>query len=657
MSVSVSSSGYPVLDKYELLEEIGHGGMATVYRGRDVRLDREVAIKVIHKHLRDNPEVRRRFVSEAKAVAKLRHPGIVDVYDVSDDDAVERYLVVELVRGTTLRQLLQEHVTLPAEIGAGIVLRLCEAVEHAHQSGVIHRDIKPENVLIALGSQSGTPANGSAAGDDAQAAAAGHGNGNGGARPSKPSKPSKPSNGTRTSDAPRGSGEVTGPRVKLTDFGIAKVIDTKGLTSTGQILGSPAHMAPEQIEGGEVGPYTDVFALGVLLYEMVVGHLPFEGKNPAQVLRRVLDGIYESADSEQPQVGGRWAAIIGRALERDPAARTQSAAEIGASIRQELGELGRGDVDAELAAFFLDPDAYRESLCEALVPRLLERGEEARRKGRIHQAADDFNRALAFQPTNLGILRRVSALGAQGVWKRRTARFSAIVLGSLLLGSGAYGVTRWLKPQRGGPAGALLPPSSGTPDAPSAAASSAVLHPRGDASAGASAAIDVTQVRALGKRPPSLPPTGLRKVQFSLIPKGALLTIDGQSEGDMFGRTLDLTPGPHAVHVTLPPGSRCCKPRDTSVTVTAPLPDKADEVQRFTVMLEPLPSTVTLSGGPPGGQYACPSIRLAGTSGGMSTVTLPEPSWAGTCEFSPGGKRATVLLQAGEANSIPWPSN
>ena len=116
----MSASGFPVLDKYELLEELGHGGMATVYRARDLRLDREVAVKVIHKHLRDNPEVRRRFVAEAKAVAKLRHPCIVDVYDVSDDDDVERYLVVELVRGTTLRDLLTQQGCMPAEIGAAI---------------------------------------------------------------------------------------------------------------------------------------------------------------------------------------------------------------------------------------------------------------------------------------------------------------------------------------------------------------------------------------------------------------------------------------------------------------------------------------------------------------------------------------------------------
>src|SRR5690606_11543765 len=103
-----SSERFPHIEKYELLEEIGHGGMATVYRARDLRLEREVAIKVIHKHLRENAEVRRRFVAEAKAVAKLRHAGIVEVYDVSDEDAIEQFLVVELIRGASLRQVLQK---------------------------------------------------------------------------------------------------------------------------------------------------------------------------------------------------------------------------------------------------------------------------------------------------------------------------------------------------------------------------------------------------------------------------------------------------------------------------------------------------------------------------------------------------------------------
>ncbi|MEJ7730037.1 MAG: serine/threonine-protein kinase [Polyangiaceae bacterium] len=129
-----SSGGMPRIPTYELLEEIGHGGMATVYRALDPRLGREVAVKVIHKHLRENTEVATRFVAEARAAAKLRHPNIVEVFDVSNEEDSERYLVVELLRGTTLRKLLIAHRDMPAEVGAAISLEICDALEHAHEA-------------------------------------------------------------------------------------------------------------------------------------------------------------------------------------------------------------------------------------------------------------------------------------------------------------------------------------------------------------------------------------------------------------------------------------------------------------------------------------------------------------------------------------------
>jgi serine/threonine-protein kinase len=232
----------PRIEKYELLEEIGHGGMASVYRAKDRRLGREVALKLIHPHLRESPEVAARFVAEARAVAKLRHPNIVCVYDISDEDEPERYLVAELIEGATLRQLLREHGRLPVELGVVVALEIGKALSHAHEQGVIHRDVKPENVLVELSK-------------DSEARV----------------------------------------RVKLTDFGIAKLLDAQGVTSTGQVLGSPAHMAPEQIEGNDVDARADVFSLAVLLYECLVGRLPFQGNNPAQVLRAVLEGHFDTS--------------------------------------------------------------------------------------------------------------------------------------------------------------------------------------------------------------------------------------------------------------------------------------------------------------------------------------------------------------------------
>src|SRR6185295_398802 len=149
MVASAGRSGrMPTLAKYDVLEELGHGGMATVYRAHDKRLGRDVAIKVLHPHLRESREIAHRFEAEAKAVAKLRHRNIVEVFDVSSAEDEEQYLVVEFVRGLTLRKMLQKNGALPPEIGVALAIELLSALGHAHSEGVVHRDVKPENVLV-----------------------------------------------------------------------------------------------------------------------------------------------------------------------------------------------------------------------------------------------------------------------------------------------------------------------------------------------------------------------------------------------------------------------------------------------------------------------------------------------------------------------------
>jgi len=371
----------PELEKYELIAEIGHGGMATVYRALDRRLGREVAIKVIHHHLRENREVAARFVSEARAVAKVKHPNIVEVYDVSDADEPERYLVQELVRGTTLRQLIAQHGHLPAEIAAAIAVEIACALEHAHGLGVIHRDMKPENVLVEM-----------------------------------------PTEGQSESEA------QVAPRIKITDFGIAKLLDVQGVTSTGQVLGSPAHMAPEQIEGGDVSASADVFGLGVLLYEALVGKLPFDGKNPAQVLRRVLDGSFTPADRAQPTVGAGLSQIVGRALARDAADRYQSARLVAEALREELALLGFTDLRREIWSFLRDSAAYQAEYEPRLVAELSRRANAARAEKDFVAAAAAFNRALAFRPDDSDLLRQVAQIARGERVRRALTRGAAALL-------------------------------------------------------------------------------------------------------------------------------------------------------------------------------------------------------------------------------------
>ena len=625
MTASASSDRFPQLDKYKLLEEIGHGGMATVYRARDERLGRDVAVKVIHKHLRQNAEVRRRFVSEARAVAKLRHPGIVEVYDVADDDDEERYLVVELIDGSTLRQVLEDCGPLPAEIAAAMVAQLCDAVAHAHRCGVVHRDIKPENVLIEWPTAGPTRSH---SGDSDGAA---------------------PSSGRRISPGWSDRGRVI---IKLTDFGIAKVLDAQGVTSTGQILGSPAHMAPEQIEGGEVGRYTDVFALGVLLYECMVGHLPFEGKNPAQVLRRVLEGDFDPADEELPSVGGRWARIVAATLQVDVAQRTATAEALQEAIAQELEALGIEQPAHEIAQFFADPEGYRAALLDRLVPRLVERGERARKRRMVQDAAADFNRALALRPDDLSILRKVSSLSSRTAWRRRLGRAGAIVAGSAALGLVAFAATRWWVANRLQQVATLEAP-------PLLVVSTAPLPRASGRAAGVPTAAPRASAKAQVKRIPRLnfgalrlpPRPKRRRVRIGLHPAGAEVRIDGQVTS-VFGATLLLTPGPHRLEAAVP-ASSCCRQLATSFVVTAAPEDAPEEVQQLSFSVPIRPARVSLRGAPTGGTMSCRNgVTVA--SGSSASVPMKNLDWTGSCTLSPGGRHTTVHLVAGKMVTVDW---
>jgi len=391
----------PQLAKYEVLEELGHGGMATVYRARDRRLGREVAVKVIHPHLRDSQEVVLRFNAEAKAVAKLRHPNIVDVYDVSEPDEVDQYLVVALVRGTTLRKLLQERGAMPPEIAAAAGLELLAALAHAHGHGVVHRDVKPENVLV----------------ERRPLAVAG----------------ASPAPVATDERAHEPSGQPVS--VRLTDFGIAKLLDAQGVTSTGQVLGSPAHMAPEQIEGGEVDARSDVFGVGVLLYECMVGHLPFDGANPAQVLRRVLDGVYPEANRERPVVGSPWSRILDRALARAPADRFSDAIAMRDAIAAELHRLDVASPERDLESWIDDPAAFERTHRDERVDRLCLLAGEARKRRDVLAAAADYNRALAHRPNDPNLLRIVA--GMNRAERRARALRRAGRMGAAAIGVGA----------------------------------------------------------------------------------------------------------------------------------------------------------------------------------------------------------------------------
>lgn len=599
----------PELAKYELLEKIGLGGMATVYRARDRRLGREVAVKLIHPHLRENVEVAVRFVSEARAVARLRHPNVVEVFDVSDEAESERYLVVELVRGMTLRTLLARHKKLPAELTAAIGLEVAAALSHAHEQGIVHRDVKPENVLIELVAETSSP--------------------------------------TPAAD------HVERRRVKLTDFGIAKLLDAQGVTSTGQVLGSPAHMAPEQIEGADVGPRADVFALGVMLYECMVGRLPFDGKNPAQVLRRVLEGSYPPAAREEPKVGARFGDVLARALVRDASGRYESIDAFARELRVELERAGITNHRAEIEAFLSNQDAYLASFGDRIAERLIASGDKARAAGQFQLAAAQWNRALAYRPGDSLLLGRATRLARRArlvtVARRAGAGLAVVALlgGALLIVRKAAWVPRLGVRPRAAPSGT---------SAPVVASALGVEAPKASSEpAGRS------EPAAVRRRPPAIqtshPRTeSTRTVDIDVIgPKGGFVKIDGQPDENWYiQKRHELTLGPHTFEF-VPQDPECCVPAPAMTRII----EAGDTVDRVLLTLQFRDARIKVDHSP-AGVMRCPMLfRVEMTVPGTLSVPMSKSQASDRCTLTPADQTQSpqqkdVTLQAGQTTEVSW---
>jgi tRNA A-37 threonylcarbamoyl transferase component Bud32 len=368
------------IGRYKILEQLGQGGMSVVYKGLDTALDREVAVKVLHPHLSTREESRKRLAREARAVARLRHPNILEVYDFASGDTEEAYIVTEYIKGKTLRQFLTEQALGPPEVAAMVIQQISSALAHAHELSVIHRDIKPENVMLR---------------DDGV--------------------------------------------LKLMDFGIAKIVDRdEKMTMTGALVGSPAHMAPEIIEGEEAGPEADVFSLGTMLYLFATGRLPFTANNTTATLKRILDGIYEDPRRLEPLVSDELAEIIATCLMRQPKARYPNAIALRDALTEHLSTLGLTRVDEELAQFFLDPPTYRKALTPRVTSALLTRAEKALADKRPARALSYLNLVLAHDPNNartLELLAQMKAVKLRAervgkIYKLATAAAITLIVGA-----------------------------------------------------------------------------------------------------------------------------------------------------------------------------------------------------------------------------------
>ncbi len=259
------------IGRYEILDEIGQGAMGTVYRARDPLIERTVAIKTVSlSQLRqEGADAESRFLREAQSAGRLSHPNIVTIYDVGEADGLA-YIAMEHLPGTTLRDVMNKG-PIPLALALDTAMQMAEALAFAHEHGVIHRDIKPANVVVT---------------------------------------------------GQRG-------RVKLTDFGIAHLANSDH-TQTGQMLGSPRYMSPEQAMGREIDGRSDIFSLGAVLYEMLTGHYAFDGDSLPAIVYRVIHETPVPATSLSPRLPVELASLLARMLDKNPEARPDARALVNA---------------------------------------------------------------------------------------------------------------------------------------------------------------------------------------------------------------------------------------------------------------------------------------------------------------------------------------
>jgi predicted Ser/Thr protein kinase len=283
--------GEVIADRYELVELVGTGGMSSVFKAHDRLLERNVALKVLHPQYGEDEEYVERFRREARAVAQMSHPNIVTVIDRGEDDG-QQFIVFEFVDGENLKQMLERSGPLPARRAAELGLAITGALGFAHAHGLVHRDVKPQNVLL-------TP-----------------------------------------------DGEA-----KVTDFGIARSLDVeRGVTQTGTVLGTSNYLSPEQASGNQVTAATDVYSLGVVLYELLTAEVPFTGENFVTVAMKHLNDAVPDLRQSRPDVPLRLVAAIERALEKDPARRFESMDHFAWELRQCLAEIGASDGERTVIA-------------------------------------------------------------------------------------------------------------------------------------------------------------------------------------------------------------------------------------------------------------------------------------------------------------------
>jgi eukaryotic-like serine/threonine-protein kinase len=267
-STSSQMIGTVLSGRYRLAAKLGSGGMSTVYLARDTTLDRDVAVKVMHREMSEQPDQLERFRQEARAVAKLSHPNVVAVIDAGEDGGYP-YIVFEYVEGETLKQRIGRVGALDTQEALAYAIEIARGLTVAHARKMVHRDIKPQNVLI-----------------DAEG------------------------------------------RAKLTDFGISRQLEQDGMTATGRVLGTTDYVAPEQAMGHAVDERSDIYSLGVVLYEMLIGQVPFHADSQVGVAMKHVNEELPDVQQRRPELSAAAALVVERATAKDPSKRYQAVGEM-----------------------------------------------------------------------------------------------------------------------------------------------------------------------------------------------------------------------------------------------------------------------------------------------------------------------------------------
>ncbi|MGE5590847.1 MAG: Stk1 family PASTA domain-containing Ser/Thr kinase, partial [Bacillota bacterium] len=352
--------------RYEVQERIGGGGWALVYKAMDTFLHRPVAVKVLRQQYTADDDFVRRFKREAQAAASLSHPNVVSIYDVGQEDDVY-YIVMEYVDGKTLKEKIDAEAPLPVPVAVRLTIQILDALEHAHFAKIVHRDIKPHNILL-----------------------------------------------TRSG------------RVKVTDFGIARAAATATLTHTGSIMGSAHYFSPEQARGGFTGEKSDLYSVGIVLYEMLTGQVPFQGDSPITVAIKHLQDQMVPPSQLNPEVPLELEQIVMKAVQKDQNLRYQSA----------------GDMTADLNRFLKD---FTEGRTQLIDPAAVQRpyfGEPEAVEGVLHRDPD-LQDTITLEDRDAKKVRQ-AAEGRRRVWRRTWPWLLGLALFAAAVFVSWWAFTTWL---------------------------------------------------------------------------------------------------------------------------------------------------------------------------------------------------------------------